>query len=35
MEMFLTVTMMLVVIGLLALAGIGIENYLLRKRAHR
>jgi len=35
MEMLLMATIMLVVIGLLTLAGIGIENYLIRKRSHR
>ena len=35
MEMVLMAALTIVVIGLLALAGIGIENYRSRKHAHR
>ena len=35
MEMFLMASVTILVIALLVLAGIGIENYLTRKHAHR
>ena len=35
MEMFLTASITILVIALLALVGIGIENYWSRKHAHR
>jgi hypothetical protein len=35
MEMWLTMAVTILVIGLVALAGIWIENYWIRKHAHR
>ena len=35
MEMVLMAAVTLVVLGLLTLAGIGLENYYARKHAHR
>lgn len=35
MEMLLTASIMVLALAVLALAGIGIENYWLRKHAHR
>lgn len=35
MEMLLTAAVTILIIGLVVLAGIGLENYLARRHAHR
>ncbi len=35
MEMLLMTSITVALLGLLALVGIGIENYLIRRRSHR